>query len=154
VNIHHEIVSFNPASGSIAVRYYTDEFTSGYTFNIDLPLEDGAYPSQEKINELIDHFAPVGQLERTEALLSASVPSHLAPLTVTPSSGVSSDQIARIQRDEKLYACDWTQLPDATLSADEKLAWSEYRQALRDVPAQQGFPDNIVWPISPSQEPR
>ena len=27
--------------------------------------------------------------------------------------------------------------------------WRTYRQALRDVPAQSGFPDNITWPTEP-----
>ncbi len=28
--------------------------------------------------------------------------------------------------------------------------WRTYRQALRDVPLQAGFPDNITWPVKPT----
>jgi hypothetical protein len=54
---------------------------------------------------------------------------------------------ARIKRDELLAASDWTQLPDVPAATAE--AWTTYRQALRDVPAQAGFPVTITWPVSP-----
>lgn len=37
----------------------------------------------------------------------------------------------------------------AELSAEKQQAWAAYRQALRDVPAQEGFPTNVVWPVAP-----
>jgi hypothetical protein len=62
--------------------------------------------------------------------------------------GYSSDAI-RGERDRLLSACDFTQLPDAPLSAAQKAEWSDYRQALRDIPLQDGFPNSVVWPIAP-----
>ncbi|GAP66837.1 hypothetical protein MBSD_n2152 [Mizugakiibacter sediminis] len=56
---------------------------------------------------------------------------------------------ARQQRDGMLAASDWTQVADAPLTATQKTAWATYRQALRDVPAQAGFPDAIDWPAMP-----
>ena len=38
------------------------------------------------------------------------------------------------KRNNKLLACDWTQLPDSPLSDSKKAEWATYRQALRDVP--------------------
>lgn len=52
----------------------------------------------------------------------------------------------RMQRDRLLAACDWTQVADAPV---DQAAWSSYRQALRDVPSQAGFPDNVTWPEKP-----
>jgi hypothetical protein len=52
----------------------------------------------------------------------------------------------RQQRNELLSACDWTQLPDSP--ADHE-AWATYRQELRDVTAQAGFPWDVVWPETP-----
>lgn len=54
---------------------------------------------------------------------------------------------ARLQRDELLKGSDWTQLPDAPVNHQ---AWSDYRQALRDIPEQSGFPTDINWPEKPS----
>ncbi len=55
----------------------------------------------------------------------------------------------RRKRDTLIAACDWTQIPDAPLSATQRAAWATYRQALRNVPAQAGFPAAINWPIKP-----
>jgi len=63
-------------------------------------------------------------------------------------AGLQAD-IVRAQRDAKLTVCDWTQLPDAPLSAGAKTAWGAYRQALRDVPEQAGFPVDVAWPVAP-----
>lgn len=49
-------------------------------------------------------------------------------------------------RNEKLAECDWTQLPDAPV---DTAAWATYRQQLRDVTAQTGFPWEVFWPIAP-----
>ena len=57
--------------------------------------------------------------------------------------------IRRSERDDLLDASDWTQMADTSLSADDKAAWATYRQALRDVPQQPGFPETIAWPETP-----
>jgi len=54
---------------------------------------------------------------------------------------------ARAQRDMLLAQTDWTQAADVPQTTKDK--WAPYRQALRDVPQQEGFPDNIVWPTQP-----
>lgn len=53
----------------------------------------------------------------------------------------------KAERDGLLAQSDWTQLPDVPDTT--KVKWANYRQKLRDVPTQKGFPDNIVWPIKP-----
>jgi len=53
--------------------------------------------------------------------------------------------VARSERDAKLTETDWMGMSDVTMSAD----WATYRQALRDVPAQSGFPNSITWPDEP-----
>jgi len=52
---------------------------------------------------------------------------------------------ARAKRDRLIAETDWMALSDVQMS-DE---WAAYRQALRDVPEQPGFPDNIDWPEKP-----
>lgn len=52
----------------------------------------------------------------------------------------------REQRTTKLAECDWTQLADSTA---DKAAWATYRQALRDISKQAGFPWDITWPVAP-----
>jgi hypothetical protein len=58
----------------------------------------------------------------------------------------SKEAEVRQQRNELLSACDWTQLPDSP--ADHE-AWATYRQELRDVTSQEGFPWDVTWPEAP-----
>ena len=58
----------------------------------------------------------------------------------------------RIQRNAKLSRTDWAVLPDSPLSTDDEAVYENYRNALRDVPAQAGFPDNAL-PESPDESP-
>jgi len=51
----------------------------------------------------------------------------------------------RAQRDHLLASTDWTALSDNTMSS----AMAAYRQALRDLPAQEGFPHAVTWPSKP-----
>lgn len=53
---------------------------------------------------------------------------------------------ARAERNAKLASSDWTQVADAPV---DKAAWAAYRQNLRDVTAQAGFPWSIQWPVEP-----
>jgi hypothetical protein len=55
-------------------------------------------------------------------------------------------QRERGTRNQLLADCDWTQLPDAQVNPAD---WAAYRQQLRDVSEQSGFPFNITWPTKP-----
>jgi Phage tail assembly chaperone protein len=52
----------------------------------------------------------------------------------------------RTDRNKRLAESDWTQLADAPVNVAQ---WSVYRQALRDVPEQAGFPFTVNWPVQP-----
>lgn len=57
-------------------------------------------------------------------------------------------EAARNRRDVLFSKSDWTQLPDVPLSTKDK--WTEYRQALRDITSQAGYPFQITWPEPPN----
>lgn len=52
----------------------------------------------------------------------------------------------RYKRNQLLKDTDWTQVDDAPVN---KQAYADYRQALRDITLQEGFPFNIEWPVAP-----
>lgn len=52
----------------------------------------------------------------------------------------------RSRRNNLLSDCDWTQVADAPV---DQAVWAVYRQALRDISSQEGFPYNVVWPTQP-----
>ena len=57
-------------------------------------------------------------------------------------------RLLREERDRRLAETDWRASSDLTMSS----AWTTYRQALRDAPAQEGVTglDNVTWPTKPS----
>lgn len=56
-----------------------------------------------------------------------------------------TEKQVRKYRDTFLLETDWWAVSDRTMTD----AQTAYRQALRDIPAQSGFPDNVTWPIKP-----
>ena len=74
-------------------------------------------------------------------------------------SDASADEIAervnyrsgmvRGERSRLIAGTDWTQLPDAPLTEAKRIAWANYRQALRNITTQAGFPWDVKWPIGP-----
>jgi hypothetical protein len=52
----------------------------------------------------------------------------------------------RADRNRRLAETDWTQILDAPV---DRTVWANYREALRNLPAQEGFPHNVVWPNKP-----
>jgi hypothetical protein len=52
----------------------------------------------------------------------------------------------RNQRTQMLKDSDWTQIADSTA---DKTAWATYRQQLRDITTQAGFPWTVTWPDAP-----
>lgn len=71
------------------------------------------------------------------------------PATPEEIDAATKDKAAAVRatRDALLSACDWTQLADADKKAQGDFV--SYRQALRDIPKQAGFPFNVEWPVKP-----
>ena len=59
----------------------------------------------------------------------------------------------RLERNQLIANSDWTELPSVqTLHASDPTwaaSWAAYRQALRDITTQPGFPDTVTWPTAP-----
>ena len=55
----------------------------------------------------------------------------------------------RTKRNKLLSDSDWTQVLDSPLSIEQKQAWATYRQELRDITTQSGFPVDVVYPTKP-----
>lgn len=57
---------------------------------------------------------------------------------------------ARHKRNKMLATCDWTQVLDAPIDTATRETYRVYRQALRDITEQSGFPMTIEWPQIPA----
>ena len=62
-------------------------------------------------------------------------------------SDARAAESVRSDREERLAKTDWLALSDTTMSSE----WTTYRQALRDISAQAGFPNTITWPTKPGE---
>jgi len=90
------------------------------------------------------HATPEGIIPFTaeeEAEWDAQLAAHAANADTRKAVDI------REERNAKLAATDWTQASDVPQSVKDSFA--PYRQALRDVPTQSGFPNQVVWPVSP-----
>lgn len=88
----------------------------------------------------MDYFEVITDARTGEQTVRPYTEEEIAALAPT------GEQV-RQQRNTLLVACDWTQLPDAPV---DQTAWAAYRQALRDVTDQDGFPANVIWPVPPT----
>ena len=132
------------------------EYKDCAPIGIDLPIdENGNVPEGDELDKLIRGFIPVWHFERLEKIKAGIKNASAVHVKVVPypsSPEPTLEQLAIAAREKRyslLFECDWTQLADVPLSPEQKQAWSNYRQALRDVTTQAGFPQNIVWPTEP-----
>ena len=56
-----------------------------------------------------------------------------------------AETAVRNQRNSLIAETDWMALSDNTMTPE----WATYRQALRDITAQAGFPYSVIWPTKP-----
>jgi hypothetical protein len=105
-------------------------------------VEVESYPELDSATQKIEPTAPY--------LLDGRVYSYKIVAKTQEDYDLERGRVAygvRFKRNELLKASDWTQIADATV---DKQAWLIYRQALRDVTAQAGFPFDIIWPDTPT----
>lgn len=100
---------------------------------IDPPPEDYTVNMQRTAIKSGDHWFE--QWTSTPA-----TPEEIADRTAAKADDV------RGKRNQRLADCDWTQLPDAPV---DTAVWATYRQELRDITQQTGFPWNVTWPTPP-----
>ncbi len=81
-------------------------------------------------------------VEATEAGIGWSYDNGVFTAPVDIRTDAEIAVAIRAERDAKLAETDWTASTDVTMTAE----MTAYRQALRDVPAQAGFPNTIDWP--------
>ena len=105
-----------------------------------------------------DTETKTGELEKTD--WSVTEITDFSPYTsavteygekyTAPPEVSAPEIVVRLKRDELLKGSDWTQLPDAQLSAEKVAEYKTYRQTLRDLPANTSDFTNVPYPAPPS----
>lgn len=88
-------------------------------------------------------------VDNTVTAMTPNVEAWEAWQATLPDPAIAKAEEVRTERNALLAATDYTQVMDARLSADCIAAFKVYRQALADIPEQEGFPFDVVWPEKP-----
>jgi hypothetical protein len=99
MEIKHEITNFNSSTGSLTVKYYTDDFPQGLEYNIDVPIIDGEFVGKDEIDAMIEFNKPKGQLERIVTTAKIETPDFLKQYikeepVIETTSGIMDDSSA------------------------------------------------------------
>lgn len=150
MNYSYEILKAEPKHKFLSVRYFA-EGHDDYFYNCNPENWESS-----ALTNLIENYAQyvVAHWEYQESASETSPlsvgtigeSSATSPAEPTASTPPSESQTIRWQRDALLQETDWMVLSDTQEVSQE---WLDYRQALRDVPTQSGFPENVTWPTKP-----
>ena len=136
--------------GSTVVKYpYTMKALQNDNPNVSFPAELNAelkleYNVADVHENARPEFDPLTQ-DVVEAPMT--VIEGVAQINYIVKEASETQKISRIteQRKKFLEDTDYFGLSDVTMSEE----WRVYRQALRDIPQQSSFPDNVTWPTPP-----
>lgn len=75
----------------------------------------------------------------------------IEPLSTEEQQQILDNKAAsiRAQRDRLLTETDWVVIKAKETGTNLSASFKEYRQALRDITLQEGFPNNVIWPTKP-----
>lgn len=146
----YEILVAEPKHKALSVKYFA-EGKSDYFKNFI--VED--WSDAPTIKSIITGFAPfvleywafqdsVSEVSPLEAGYIDSDDSE--PFVQSAYQEPTLAEQHRMKRNTLLAETDWMVLSDVPPATQE---WLDYRQALRDITNQAGFPENVTWPVKP-----
>ncbi len=146
--INNQIVAYPYAQTDLIRDNPSTSFPSGGISPASLvewnvfPVHFADQPVVDALAQRVVELAPLydGQAWIEQWAVEALSQDEINANTAQQAAAVRADRNAR------LAATDWTQIADSTA---DKPAWATYRQALRDVPSQAGFPQSVTWPQEP-----
>lgn len=150
INKKYSILQFSEDEGKILVHYLRKRFERW----IDIPQENNSYITGLALDNYIMSFAPVEEV-RPQIYSAPDNADYIASLVVDKYHRTANYLRQRAdllrRREMALISSDWTQLPDVQeqMTEEDRQWWKTFRQELRDLPAQPGFPEKINWPQRP-----
>jgi hypothetical protein len=112
----------------------------------------GWYPVESVKPDSFDDFTEVWEEQQFEVLADKVIWTLIKRAKTTEELQKQEDERAaaeRTFRDRLLFMSDWVVIKAAETGVSEGQEWKDYRQALRDVTSQPGFPWEINWPKAP-----
>jgi hypothetical protein len=150
LNIEYQLIDFNEVLGSVTAHF----IDSQQAIIIEIPLNGDYYIKGIELDNHIMSFKPISRQQKDNRGIVKNVDDIKA--LITPHNKISESTVylrrkAIYRRDLAIKSCDWTQLPDVqeVMPEQEKKLWKRFRQELRDITIQPGYPENIEWPQRP-----
>jgi len=139
----HPNTSFpNQITADLLDSYNYDPVLNGAEATVTPPYGVSVRDGVEQINGQWFTRYVAGPLftDNEEATAAEQETAYRARVDAKVATAVRND------RNNRLAACDWTQLSDSSANSSE---WATYRQQLRDLPSTEGFPHSVTWPTEP-----
>ena len=118
----------------------TDTLLSGWDI---YPYTQSDMPDCDEATQACDYLG----LAETDGVYSENYVVRAKTQTELDADAVLSESKVKSLRNEMLFETDWWAVSDR-VTTDAEIA---YRQALRDIPQQAGFPLDVVWPVKPQE---
>ena len=153
MTILYKITEFNAIS-HFAVVEFTNPTTNKLTnLTVSIPIKsDNTYPVGDELDTYVNSILTNYLTPYVNDVSNLNDIQNL----VQPTDMVTTEKMAihklNSTRSVIFRLTDFTQLPDAPeyITPELKSNWATYRQAIRDLPTQSGWPINVVWPIPPT----
>ena len=146
--INNQIVAYPYTQTDLIRDNPSTSFPSGGISSASL-AEWNVFPvhfaDQPTVDALAQRVVELAPLYDGQAWIQQWAVEALSQDEINANTGQQAAAV-RADRNARLAATDWTQITDSTA---DKPAWATYRQALRDVPSQVGFPQSVTWPQEP-----
>lgn len=116
-----------------------------------VPVWNGEKWEQVEDHRGVEYWLPVDKYGMRAREMEEIGPLPEGATTTAPEQ--TDEELAaqvRSERDGKIAETDYLVMPDYPLSEEDRAIVTTYRQALRDVPAQDGFPREVAWPEIPA----
>jgi hypothetical protein len=155
---NYTITSFNSDTHSVVVQFDNIQLNMGIPvvdkkYLTGIELENFINAQIDNYRRSIDHTTGITNVDEIKALVVGSTTNPTKEAEAQELTDAQKQKILtgslKADRDALLKLTDWTQCGDVVISEEQVNAWKIYRQELRDVTKQPGFPNTVVWPAPP-----
>lgn len=147
------ITIINNDNGTVDVMLNGENLQNVPTTNLDSLIHAVQWYGDHGEIEYNDHNEEITDFSQFDSILEERNEELNRIIQEQLDQEPTEEEKDRFQRDELLKQTDWIVIKYVDLNEPTPEEWLEYRQALRDVTEQDGFPGNVVWPEEPTTTP-
>jgi hypothetical protein len=146
---NNQVAEYPLTDGAIKMRFPNTSFPTNFVAALPegyVRVQPSSQPSEDEMKVVAEGTPALVDNTWTQTWVQSDKYTAEELTAYNAKKEVDKRQEVRNVRTSLLNKCDWTQVADAPV---DKAAWATYRQALRDVTEQAGFPCAVEWPMAP-----